>query len=89
MGYYSNDRNTYHRHQKPDNSYVSPNYGEISYSDPTKKQSQGGKYLSSAGSDNDSHLVDEYREQRKRKTRKKIRVPTMYILGIKVKVPCL
>jgi len=89
MGYYSNDRNTYHWHQKPQNSYVNPFYGEISYSDPTKKQSQGGKYLTSAGSDDDSYLVDEYREQRKRKTRKKIRVPSMYILGIKMKVPSL
>lgn len=89
MGYYSNDRNTYHRQQKPQNAYVNPFYGEITYSDPTKKQSQGGKYLSSAGSEEDSYLVDEYREQRKRRTKKKIRVPSMYILGVKVKVPSL
>lgn len=88
MGYYSNDRNTYHRQRKPDNSYISPYYGEVSYTDPTKKQSQGGKYLSNGSSDYDPYEEEEYR-QPKRRTRKKIRVPSVYLGGFRLKLPSL
>lgn len=85
MGYYSDDRNAYYRHNKPENSYINPYYGEVTYSDPTGKQTRGGKYL---GDGSPSYEEEEYRPPRRR-TRKKIRVPSVYLGGLRLKLPSL
>lgn len=85
MGYYSDGRNTYQRQNKMENPYISPQYSEISYTGLAEEAAQGGNYLGYA----DTYPEENHREPPRRRTRKKIRVPSIDILGLRVKIPSL
>lgn len=89
MGYYSDDRNSYKRQSRSVNHYISPGYGEIKPSDPYAGRSRNSEYYSANPAGYDSDFEEDFQEQPRRRTRKKIRVPSVYIGGIKFKLPSL